>query len=123
MRLRSRFFVSISAPSAATGLAAVAIVVPLTGPDGAAAAVTAATQSTAASAVPFTPYPTTGTELYVYNGTECSDSGPGTDSRPFCTIAGAAGVVQPGQTVVVEPGVYDASTTISVQGTSRAHHL
>jgi hypothetical protein len=39
--------------------------------------------------------------------------------QPFCTIAAAAAVVHPGQTVVVEPGEYNP-TTISVSGTSSA---
>jgi hypothetical protein len=107
----------------AAGLATVAIVVPGVGPNGAAAAVTA-TQATALSAVPYTPYPSTGTDLYVDDREvdgigDCSDSGPGSESDPFCTIAKAASVVQPGQTVVVEPGDY-TNTTISVSGTAQA---
>ncbi len=59
------------------------------------------------------------TDLYVNNaaGSGCSDTGSGTQAQPFCTIAAAAAVVQPGQTVIVEPGEYD-STTISVSGTA-----
>ena len=107
----------------AAGLATVAIVVPIVGPSGASAAVTA-TQAAATSVVPYTPYPSTGTDLYVDNQvvnktSVCSDSGPGSESKPFCTIAEAASVVQPGQTVVVEPGDY-AGTTISVSGTAQA---
>jgi hypothetical protein len=42
-----------------------------------------------------------GTTLYVdFNGT-CSDSGPGTEADPFCTVQAAANVVDPGQTVDV----------------------
>jgi hypothetical protein len=61
------------------------------------------------------------TDLYVDNasGSGCSDSGSGTQTQPFCTIAAAAAVVQPGQTVMVEPGEYDP-TTISVSGTASA---
>ena len=107
----------------AAGLATVAIVVPIVGPNGAAAAVTA-TQAAATSVVPYTPYPSTGTDLYVDNQvvnktSVCSDSGPGSESEPFCTIAEAASVVQPGETVVVEPGSY-TGTTISVSGTAQA---
>jgi hypothetical protein len=40
-----------------------------------------------------------GTTLYVeFNGV-CSDSGPGTQAEPFCTVQAAANVVDPGQTV------------------------
>ncbi len=62
-----------------------------------------------------------GTILYVDNasGAGCSDSGTGTEEQPFCTIAAAAAVVQPGQTVTVEPGNYDP-VTISVSGTPSA---
>jgi len=119
VRLRSR--VSVVLALGATGLAAATIVVPRAGSGEAAAAVTAAqAASPAAAIVPYTPYPYTGTELYVDDETKgCSDSGTGSDSQPFCTIAAAAAAVQPGQTVVVEPGTY-AGTTISVQGTPAA---
>jgi hypothetical protein len=121
MRLRSRLSVGLAVGAA--GLATVAIVVPSVGPNRAAAAVTAA-QAAASSVVPFTPYPSTGTDLYVDNevvnkASVCSDSGTGSESEPFCTIAEAASVVQPGQTVVVEPGDY-TGTTISVSGTAQA---
>ena len=121
MRLRSRLSVGLAVGAA--GLATMAIVVPIVGSNGAAAAV-AATQASAAWAVPYTPYPSTGTDLYVDNQkvdttSVCSDSGPGSESEPFCTIAEAASVVEPGQTVVVEPGDY-AGTTISVSGTAQA---
>src|ERR1700689_3382942 len=59
--------------------------------------------------------------IYVDNrsGENCSDtaSDSGTEAQPFCTIAAAAAVVQPGQTVLVEPGTY-APVTISVSGTA-----
>ncbi len=58
-------------------------------------------------------------DLYVDNASGCSDTGSGTEAQPFCTIAAAAAIVQPGQTVIVEPGAYDP-TTISVSGTSSA---
>jgi hypothetical protein len=121
MRLRSRLSVGLAAVAA--GLATVAIVVPSVGPNGAAAAVAAA-PAAATWVVPYTPYPSTGTDLYVDNQkviatSVCSDTGPGSESEPFCTIAKAASVVQPGQTVVVEPGDY-TGTTISVSGTAQA---
>jgi hypothetical protein len=121
VRLRSRLSVGLAVGAA--GLASVTIVVPIVGSNGAAAAV-AATQATATWAVPYTPYPSTGTDLYVDNqkvnaASVCSDSGPGSESEPFCTIAKAASVVNPGQTVVVEPGDY-TGTTISVSGTAQA---
>jgi hypothetical protein len=57
------------------------------------------------------------TDLYVDNATQtCSDSGSGTQTQPFCTIAAAAAAVQPGQTVVVEAGNFYAGATISVSG-------
>ncbi|HEY6789315.1 MAG TPA: right-handed parallel beta-helix repeat-containing protein, partial [Trebonia sp.] len=59
--------------------------------------------------------------IYVDNrsGENCSDtaSESGSEAQPFCTIAAAAAVVQPGQTVFVEPGAY-APVTISVSGTA-----
>jgi hypothetical protein len=121
VRLRSRLSVGLAVGAA--GLATVAIVVPSGGPNRAAAAV-AATQAAATSIVPYTPYPSTGTDLYVDDqvvnkASVCSDSGPGSESEPFCTIAEAASVVQPGETVVVEPGNY-TGTTISVSGTAQA---
>ncbi|HEX3959906.1 MAG TPA: choice-of-anchor Q domain-containing protein [Trebonia sp.] len=122
MRLRSRLSVGLAV--AAAGLATAAVIVPRVGPTGDAAAAVTATQAAATSAVRYTPYPSTGTDLYVdsykVDGIgDCSDSGPGSESDPFCTIAEAASVVQPGQTVVVEPGDY-TNTTISVSGTAQA---
>ena len=116
MRLRSRLSVGLAVGAA--GLAAAAIVIPSVGTNRAAAAV-AATPAAATSVVPYIPYPSTGTDLYVDNQVVCSDSGPGSESEPFCTIAEAASVVQPGETVVVEPGNY-TGTTISVSGTAQA---
>jgi Right handed beta helix region len=105
---------------AATGLTAVAVVGPRLGTGGA-AAVAATQASSAAATVPYAPYPVTGTEVYVDNASasNCSDSGAGSQSQPLCTIAAAASAVQPGQTVIVEPGVYP-SVTLSVAGTPDA---
>lgn len=117
MRIRSRARLIFAV--AATGLTAVAVIGPRAWTGGAAAV--AATQASAAATVPYAPYPSTGAELYVYNatGSNCSDSGAGSASQPFCTIAAAASAVQPGQTVIVEPGTYP-SMTISVEGTPEA---
>ena len=43
------------------------------------------------------------TDLYVDSVTGCSDSGPGSQAVPFCTVQAAANVVEPGQTVHVNP--------------------
>ncbi|SOB81977.1 Right handed beta helix region [Streptomyces sp. 1331.2] len=63
-----------------------------------------------------------GGTLYVNNaaGANCTDSGSGTQAAPFCTIAAAAAVVQPGQTVAIGDGVYAESLTITRSGTAAA---
>ena len=45
---------------------------------------------------------------YVVDGTSasCADTGQGSTSQPFCTIAAAAKKVQPGDTVLVSAGTY-----------------
>ncbi|WP_030438056.1 right-handed parallel beta-helix repeat-containing protein [Actinoplanes subtropicus] len=50
----------------------------------------------------------------------CTATADGSADRPFCTISAAASVVQPGQTVVVEPGIYNESVHITRSGTSSA---
>jgi parallel beta-helix repeat protein len=50
----------------------------------------------------------------------CSNTGTGTQSLPFCTIGGAAGKVVAGQTVQVAGGTYTEKVTISQSGTSSA---
>lgn len=61
------------------------------------------------------------TTLYVDNTTKtCSDVGTGTSLRPFCTIQAAANVVNPGQTVQISAGVYNAPVTITRSGTADA---
>ncbi|MFD7260011.1 PKD domain-containing protein [Streptomyces sp. NPDC059874] len=48
----------------------------------------------------------TPSNLYVNNlaGSNCSDSGAGTQAVPYCTVSAAAKVVRPGQTVQIRPG-------------------
>jgi PKD repeat protein len=57
--------------------------------------------------------------LYV-NGyaSTCSDSGPGSQAIPFCSIQAAADIVDPGQTVEITGGPQYAAVTISRSGTS-----
>ncbi|MFD3543889.1 PKD domain-containing protein [Streptomyces sp. NPDC058662] len=57
--------------------------------------------------------------LYVNNldGSGCSDTGAGSRTAPFCTIAAAARVVQPGQTVRITPGKrYTGAVTLDRSG-------
>ena len=49
-----------------------------------------------------------------------SDSNPGTLSAPLRTIQKAAGLVNPGDTVIVRPGVYSGPITTSRGGTATA---
>jgi hypothetical protein len=70
--------------------------------------------------------------LYVAGDSQaqpCSNSGPGTEQYPLCTIQYAASVVQPGQTVMLEPSPYapgeaavvsDTPVTITRSGTPAA---
>lgn len=59
--------------------------------------------------------------LYVNGGSSsCSDSGPGSQSVPFCTIGAAARKAGAGQTVLVSSGTYHESVTVSNSGTSAA---
>ena len=111
MRVASRSprsFVSARGLTAAAAVAAATLLV--TG-----APASAHPASARASAAP------TSTDLYVNSetGSGCSDAGHGTQTQPFCTIAAAAAVAQPGQTVLVHGGDY-AATTISVSGTTGA---
>jgi parallel beta-helix repeat protein len=57
------------------------------------------------------------TTWYV-GGANCSDSGPGTQSQPFCTISAAASVAVAGQTVLVSSGTYQENVTPANSGTS-----
>ncbi|MFI7430209.1 PKD domain-containing protein [Micromonospora sp. NPDC049836] len=49
--------------------------------------------------------------------TACSDTGPGTLAQPFCSIAPAAAIVGPGQTVEVGPGTYRERVAVTRSGT------
>ncbi len=62
------------------------------------------------------------TTLYVNNavGSNCSDAGTGTIAQPYCTIQAAVAVVNPGQTVYIEPGVYMGPIGITRSGTASA---
>ncbi|WP_207485263.1 choice-of-anchor Q domain-containing protein [Arenibaculum pallidiluteum] len=57
-------------------------------------------------------------DLYV--STSGSDSGSGTSSSPFRTIAKAAQAAQPGTTVHVAPGTYEGGFSTSKSGTASA---
>ncbi|MFE7593886.1 right-handed parallel beta-helix repeat-containing protein [Kitasatospora sp. NPDC057512] len=64
-----------------------------------------------------------GGTLYVDNaaGAHCTDSGSGARSAPFCHVAAAAAVVQPGQTVEIAAGSYvDTAVTVTRSGTADA---
>ncbi|MFF2041724.1 right-handed parallel beta-helix repeat-containing protein [Kitasatospora sp. NPDC058170] len=63
------------------------------------------------------------TTLHVDNaaGAHCTDGGTGTAAAPFCHVAAAAAVVQPGQTVQIAQGAYDeGDLTITRSGTAAA---
>ena len=55
--------------------------------------------------------------LYV-GGAGCSDSGPGTQAQPYCTISKAAAVATFGQTVLVSSGTYTEDVTPANSGTA-----
>ncbi len=74
-----------------------------------AAAPAPAAQAVAASA----------TELYVSNQ-DCAPNADGSEQAPYCTISAAAAVVQPGQTVLVQPGNYPESVSFTRSGTETA---
>jgi parallel beta-helix repeat protein len=53
--------------------------------------------------------------VYV-GGIGCSDTGPGSQTTPFCTIKAAAAVATAGTTVVVAPGTYRESVAVKFSG-------
>ncbi|GAA1140681.1 hypothetical protein GCM10009664_06660 [Kitasatospora gansuensis] len=63
----------------------------------------------------------TGDTLYVTKASaNCSDSGPGSQARPFCTIGAAAAVAEPGQTVRVSKDTYVENVRITRSGSAQA---
>ena len=60
--------------------------------------------------------PASGTTLYV--ATDGSDTNPGTSQAPFRTIQHAADTAQPGDKVVIRPGVYEERVVITTSGRS-----
>ncbi|MET7864131.1 DUF1565 domain-containing protein [Micromonospora taraxaci] len=58
-------------------------------------------------------------ELYV-SGKHCAPGADGSEEAPYCTISAAAAVVQPGQTVLVQPGNYPETVTFTRSGTESA---
>lgn len=61
---------------------------------------------------------------YVDNGdANADDSGPGTRARPFRTISKAAGLLQPGERVVIASGVYRECVCPARGGTSPAQMI
>lgn len=74
------------------------------------------TLAATAALAPVAPAAADSTSWYV-GGAGCSDSGPGTQSQPFCTISAAAHVALAGQTVLVSPGIYQENVTPANSGT------
>ncbi|MFI6245302.1 PKD domain-containing protein [Streptomyces sp. NPDC051016] len=68
--------------------------------------------------------PGPGGTLYVHGASRaCSDSGTGTESRPFCTVQAAADVVEPGDTVRIlgdSLSPYTEAVTLTRSGTGDA---
>ncbi|MGN9889794.1 hypothetical protein [Micromonospora sp. L31] len=62
---------------------------------------------------------TTGAEIYVSRA-HCVAGADGSPELPFCSISEAAAVTQPGQTVLVQPGDYPETVSITRSGTESA---
>ncbi|MEU5786313.1 right-handed parallel beta-helix repeat-containing protein [Micromonospora purpureochromogenes] len=62
---------------------------------------------------------TTDSEIYV-SRTHCVAGADGSPELPFCSISQAAAVAQPGQTVLVQPGDYPETVSITRSGTESA---
>ncbi|MFJ1706368.1 PKD domain-containing protein [Kitasatospora sp. NPDC088346] len=75
--------------------------------------------ATALLAGPVPAFAAPATTLYVDGvRSHCSDSGQGTQAVPFCTVAAAAAVVVPGQTVQLAPGrVFEEQVRLTRSGT------
>ena len=64
------------------------------------------------------------TTTWYVGGANCSDSGPGTQSQPFCTISAGAKVATAGDTVLVSSGTYQENVTPGeLRDLGRADHL
>lgn len=50
----------------------------------------------------------------------CSDSGPGSEAQPYCSIGAAAAAAEPGQTVRIAAGSYAEDLRITRSGTEKA---
>ena len=108
-------------PGGVTGVAAAVLVVGLAAmPVARAADVAGGHAAKTTAAVVSAPATAPGTTLYVDFHGMCSDSGPGTQADPFCTVQAAANVVDPGQTVDISAATASEdpqSVTISRSGT------
>ncbi len=71
----------------------------------------------AAAALGPLPYAMADTSTLYVGGAGCSDSGPGTQAQPFCTISEAAAVAVAGQTVLVSAGTYSEDVKPANSGT------
>ncbi|MBM0234038.1 hypothetical protein JNW91_20625 [Micromonospora sp. STR1_7] len=54
------------------------------------------------------------------SSTDCAPAADGSEQAPYCTISAAAAVAQPGQTVLVQPGNYPESVTVTRSGAEGA---
>jgi hypothetical protein len=61
--------------------------------------------------------PFTATKTYYVNGTTGNDNNPGTEDQPFKTINKAAQILEPGERVVIAPGIYRESIDPARGGT------
>jgi parallel beta-helix repeat protein len=75
-------------------------------------------KSVAALVLVSTPLRASATTYYVDNSTAaCSNSGPGTTTRPYCTISAALAAHHvAGTTIVVMPGIYREQVTVPASG-------
>jgi PKD repeat protein len=85
-------------------------------------AVMAALAMSVGSLTPTMAHAATATTIYVNNakGSNCSDTGTGAEASPFCTVQAGVDTAVAGDTVLVEPGYYNASVTVTGNGTSSA---
>lgn len=65
-------------------------------------------------------YAVAATTTWYVGGANCSDSGPGSQSQPFCTISAGAKVAAAGDTVLVSSGTYQENVTPAHSGTAGA---